>query len=99
MNSLSTLDNYKHLIKHQSTLQLVNGSICLVYLRYLTHTRTVIGGHLHLLAGVPVVYVHVPHKHQSMSHLQKVPICIECGPFVVMYARCTPGFGGYIEIS
>ncbi len=45
--------------------------------------------------GIP----HIQHIHQPMSHLQKIPICIDIGPFVVMYARCTPGFAGYIEIS
>ncbi len=34
-----------------------------------------------------------------MPYSQKFPICIYLGLFVVMYARCTPGFGSYEEIS
>ena len=41
---------------------------------------------------------HIPTIHQPMSHLQKFAICVNIGSFVVMYARCTPGFGGVVGI-
>ncbi len=52
------------------SLQLVKGSICLVYLRYLAHTSTVIVSHLHFLAGVPVVYV-IYHTNISQCPIYK----------------------------
>ena len=33
-----------------------------------------------------------------MSHLQKFPICVNIGSFVVLFARCTPGFGTFVGI-
>ena len=33
-----------------------------------------------------------------MSHLQKFPICVNIGSFVVLYTRCTPGFGTFVGI-
>ena len=41
---------------------------------------------------------HIPTIHQPMSHLQKFPICVNIGSFVVIYARCTPGFGTFVGI-
>ena len=32
-----------------------------------------------------------------MSHLQKFPICVN-GSFLMIYARCTPGFGTFVGI-
>ena len=40
---------------------------------------------------------HIPHIHQTLSHLQKIPICNDIGLFVVMYARRTPLFFGHVE--
>ena len=53
------------------TLWSVKGNIFLVYLRYLAHTSTVIGGHLHFLAGVPVVYV-IYHTNISQYPIYKI---------------------------
>ena len=35
---------------------------------------------------------HIPRIYQTLSHLQKIPICNDIGPFAVMYARGTPVF-------
>ena len=73
-----------------ATLRSVKGSICLVYLRYLVHTSTVIGGHSHFLAGVPVVYV-IYHTNISQCPICKIPyLHLEragCGDVCQMYTR------------
>ncbi len=96
-STLFLLDKHSHLAfffqRFQNfgfSLWLVKGNICLVYLRYLAHTSTVIAGHLHVLAGVPVVYV-IYHENISQCPTEKIPhlqLCwAVCGDVCQMYSR------------
>ena len=88
----SELDIIKEL--DTETLQLVKGSICLVYWKYQANASTVICIFGWCTCGI----CHIPTIHQPMSHLHKFPICVNIRSFVVIYARCTPGFGTVVGI-
>ena len=64
---------FSSLLTHQSTessLPSGKGSVCLVYIISLAHTSTVIDGHSHFVAGVPVVYV-IYHTNISQCPIYK----------------------------
>ena len=69
-----------------------------VYAWYIGYTRHIPARSFVLFGWCTCGICHIPTIHQPMSHLQKFPICVNIGSFVVIYARCTPGFGTFVGI-